>query len=427
MSNALAIATVTTALAAIAQKALDPLGGALVVTSRPDASATPARRVHLFLYQVMPNPALRNLDLPARNAEGRLVQRPHIALDLHYLLAFYGNENELEPQRMLGAVARDLHARPVLTRQMISDAVASQPFLTGSNLVDAVEQVKFTPTALNLEELSKLWSVLLQTPYVLTATYQATVVLIEAEENAPLPLPVLKRGREDRGVETQLGRAPFLEGLHIGEPGSARLQPRPRSYPSAQFGTQLTLLGSNLSGDSVEVRFRHPRLTTVETVIPPTTSASEIQIDLPQLADPAAVKDKWAAGIYTVDAVIHNGTVVHTTSALALPLAPRIVKITPTWPTAVAIDGSGNATITVECSPQVLPSQTVMLLLADREVAAEPHPVATDTLSFVVSAAPQVTDELVRLRVDGVNSLPFISTGTPAQLAFDDNQRVTIQ
>lgn len=426
MSNALAIATVTTALAAIVQKALDPLGGALVITSRPDAAATPARRVHLFLYQVTHNPALRNLDLPNRNADGRLVQRPCIALDLHYLLAFYGNENDLEPQRMLGAAARDLHAKPVLTRQMISDAIASQPFLTGSNLLDAIEQVKFTPVSLNLEEMSKLWSVLLQTPYALSAIYQSTVVLIDAEENAPLSLPVLKRGREDRGVETQLGRAPFLEGIHIGEPGSASLKPRPRAYPSAQLGAQLTLLGSNLSGDSVAVSFRHPRLSAVESVTPSSMTASELQIDLPRLSDPPAVKDRWAAGIYSVEAIVRNGDVVHTTNALPLPLAPRIVNITPAWPAPAVIDGSGNATITVECSPQVLPQQSAVLLLADREVAAAAHPTATATLTFVVSDAPTVTDELVRLRVDGVNSLPFVSSGTPAQLVFDDSQRVTI-
>ncbi len=157
MSNALAIATVTTALAQIVRSAAQAIvPGADVLTERPDASPPTQPRVRLFLYQVTPNAGLRNLDLPTRSAEGNLVTCPAVALDLQYLLAFYGNENELEPQRMLGAVARDLHIKPVLMRQMINDAVASQTFLNGSNLADAVEQVKFTPLPLSLEELSKL-------------------------------------------------------------------------------------------------------------------------------------------------------------------------------------------------------------------------------------------------------------------------------
>ena len=146
MSNSLAIATVTTALAHIVKSAAESVvTGADVVTGRPDPAGSPSHRIHLFLYQVSPNGALRNNDIPTRNAAGKPVVRPAAALDLHYLLAFYGNENELETQRMLGAVVRDLHSKPVLTRRMIKDAVASQAFLKGSNLNDAVEQVKFTP------------------------------------------------------------------------------------------------------------------------------------------------------------------------------------------------------------------------------------------------------------------------------------------
>ena len=143
MSNALAIATVTTALAQIVRTAVQSvLPGSDVLTERPDSAPLGQPRARLFLYQVSPNGSLRNNDLPTRAANGNVVKRPTTALDLHYLLAFYGNENDLEPQRMLGAAVRDLHAKPVLMRQMIEDAIASEAFLAESNLVDAVEQVK---------------------------------------------------------------------------------------------------------------------------------------------------------------------------------------------------------------------------------------------------------------------------------------------
>ncbi len=75
---------------------------------------------------------------------------------------------------MLGSVARTLHARPYLTREAIRDAILDPEFayLAGttdtpaSDLADEIELVKFTPIPFSLEELSKLWSVLLQTTYL---------------------------------------------------------------------------------------------------------------------------------------------------------------------------------------------------------------------------------------------------------------------
>ena len=166
MSNSLAIATVTATLAALVQKSVEQaVGGAEVVIGRPrDTNNNTQRWTHLYLYQVTPNSALRNADLPTRNSAGKVNKRPQVALDLHYLLAFYGDDKELESQRMLGAVARDLHASSVLLRPAIRDVVASWSVLAGSNLDEAVEQIKLTPLPLSLEELSKLWSVFLALP-----------------------------------------------------------------------------------------------------------------------------------------------------------------------------------------------------------------------------------------------------------------------
>ena len=83
------------------------------------------------------------------------MQRPQVALDLHYLLTFYGEEAQLEPQRLFGSVVRTLHARPVLTRQQIQQTLAVEPFntlLAGSNLATGAELVKFSPIPLSLEE-----------------------------------------------------------------------------------------------------------------------------------------------------------------------------------------------------------------------------------------------------------------------------------
>ena len=109
MSNHLAIATVTATLSQIIGTAVSAVvPGADVTTLRPDAPQDNNRhtRVNLFLYQVTPNSAWRNADLPSRRPDGTLSQRPQAALDLYYLITFYGDENQLEPQRLLGSVFR---------------------------------------------------------------------------------------------------------------------------------------------------------------------------------------------------------------------------------------------------------------------------------------------------------------------------------
>ena len=85
MSNFLAIATVTAALSQTLRAAVETdVPGASVTTLRPDAAGggIPATRVNLYLYQVTPNTAWRNADLPTRNSDGQLTQRAQVAIDL---------------------------------------------------------------------------------------------------------------------------------------------------------------------------------------------------------------------------------------------------------------------------------------------------------------------------------------------------------
>jgi len=198
MSNYLAVATVTGALQHVLSGAAAAVPGAKVSTARPDGAAPAARDpgINIFLYQVMPNAAYRNADLPTRRANGQVVQRPQAALTLHYLFSFYGDENNLEPQRLLGALVRQLHARPLLTHQDIVQTLANPPYdtlLATSNLADQLDLVRFTPLGLSLEELSKVWSIFFQSPYVLSVAYQGSAVLIETDETAQPALPVQTR------------------------------------------------------------------------------------------------------------------------------------------------------------------------------------------------------------------------------------------
>jgi hypothetical protein len=198
MSNYLAIATVTGTLQHVLSNAASVVPGAKVSTTRPDGAAPAAKdpAINIFLYQVTPNAAYRNADLPTRRANGQLAQRPQAALILHYLLSFYGDENNLEPQRLLGAAVRQLHAEPLLTHQDIVQTLANPPYdtlLATSNLADQLDLVRFTPLGLSLEELSKVWSIFFQSPYVLSVAYQGSAVLIETDETPQPSLPVQTR------------------------------------------------------------------------------------------------------------------------------------------------------------------------------------------------------------------------------------------
>ncbi|NJA05300.1 DUF4255 domain-containing protein [Methylococcaceae bacterium WWC4] len=422
MSNSLAVATVTAALATLIQNAAQQaVSGAEVVLGRPQTAppANALRWVQLCLYQVTPNPALRNADLPTRDPSGRISQRPQIALDLHYLLAFYGDETAFEAQRMLGAVARDLHAHPVLTRQAVHNAALSHAPLNDSNLDQAPELVRLTPLPLNLDELSKLWSVFFQTPYALSIAYRASVVLIESDDAVNPAPPVLQRGRDDRGVETLLGLFPRLETIRIGFADN-RDVPLP-SLPNAWPGLVLTFGGQDLQGDSVTLRFQHPRLGSRDVAIPEADrDATSLRFTLP---DDAAAQTDWAAGLYEVAAIVSRDGTERTTNRLSLPLAIRVDSILPANPVARA---AGDATLTMAATPQVLTEQAPLLLLGDREVAAQARINPSDPLVFVIENAAPVSLQPVYIRVDGVDSLPFAFLDHPPRYAFADSQRVTI-
>jgi hypothetical protein len=74
----------------------------------------------------------------------------------------------------------------------------------------------------------------------------------------------------------------------------------------------------------------------------------------------------------------------------------------------------------------VLPTQTAALLLADREIQAQILAAPGDTLTFDIDNAPVLNGVLVRLRVDGVDSMPFKYDEASRGFAFDDQQRITI-
>ena len=354
MSNYQAIATITAALGDIVHKAAENALSSTVTLhfDRPTAPTSASeRKVHVYLYQVTPNAALRNNDLPNRDSTGRLVRRPQAALNLHYLLSFYGDQSTLEPDRMLGAVVRDLHSQPELSAQDISNAIGSRSELTGSDLASASEHIKFVPSPISLDEFSRLWSVMVQTPHVPSLVYQGSVVLIDADESPAAALPVLKRGENDKGVDTRIGPFPRLDSWWAGDAAAAGHVPRPPSFPVVQLGTRLILEGTNLGGDSATLVFSHSRLVVTDIELPATQGGGgrELRVDLP---DDTPAQSAWAAGIYTVTARLQRGSTEQPSNVIPIALAPHVTGIQPN---PAARDSNGDVQLDITCHPNIFP------------------------------------------------------------------------
>ncbi|MFF3397623.1 DUF4255 domain-containing protein [Streptomyces sp. NPDC002659] len=232
MSNALAIATVTQALALLIENNLSPEMdiAVKVETRKPPAEPPTEPTINVFLYQVTPNPSMRHTDLPTRASDGTLLKRPAAALDLHFLISAYGEEAELVGQRLIGCVVRTLHEIPVLPKELI-ELAAERPYLAGSDLAESPQKVRFTPTVMDIDETSKLWGMLHQTPYTLSVAYQASLVLIEGRER-PVPAKPVER-RTVKVLPFGAPGAPVPPGG--GSPASAPEPPtEPEPAPDAE-------------------------------------------------------------------------------------------------------------------------------------------------------------------------------------------------
>jgi len=112
-------------------------------------------------------------------------------------------------------------------------------------LAEQVESIKFSPLILNLEEMSKVWSVFFQTPYALSIANQATVVLIEADEVPRPALPVFQRS-----IHPVTFRQIMIAHMLSQVAGEHPFLP---SQPSLT-DCRLILEGRQLQGDTIRIR-----------------------------------------------------------------------------------------------------------------------------------------------------------------------------
>jgi len=387
VSNFLAIATVTATISeligiAISRDVPGSVPGAVVThipVETPELDQT-APGVNIYLYDVRRNIGLTNNDLPTRNAGG-LTNRPQIALNLEYILTFFGDDRRLEPQRLMGTVLSALHAEPVLSRQLIRDTVKRYDYLASSNLADQIELVKFTDVTLTIEDFSKLWSVFLMGHYRLSHVFEATVVLIDEPSMPQEPLPVRKAF-----VRAIPFRDPNITAVWADDPAQKAILP----------GSLVVVRGSNLSGEIT-------RLALDGNVFAP-LSASEGEIRF-------RVDTSWtwlrpgiaALQVMQFTAIGDQQRLTAASNSYAIAIHPRI-ELRRREPLEHGVR------IVFGIEPVVSPMQTVQLLLnafdgpASYRIEGDPRLDNSGEVSFF-APAEIAGDFLARIDVSGVQSL----------------------
>ena len=411
MSTALAIAGVTQVLRDLLndrfvnQNVAGQIGQSVTVSTMPpdkvvQQNGVEVTQLNLFLRQVTPNIGWRNEGLPSRDGAGRTrLSNPPLALNLHYLVSAYGAA-DLHAEILLGHAMQLLHENPVIPREAIRIALQPPPDQAGtlppwlralrdSGLQDQIEQLRITPEFLSTEEMSKFWTSTLA-HYRPSAAYEVAVVLIQAEDPKPSPLPVLVR------------KLDVIPGLAPTAPTLIAVVPAGKQHV-IELDVEAAIEGFALDGSPRQVVLTNDRFEIAKT-LPATGTAHRLLFTIP-----AASAANFPAGIYRVSARIQKAgeSEPRVTNELALAVAPTIGGLPMNVPTV-----GGTANFTLNFTPAARVGQTVRLVLGGAEFAPPPFTADTTSLSFAIPEAP-VGNHLARLRIDGIDSPIINPEATP--------------
>jgi Pvc16 N-terminal domain len=420
MSNYLAIATITATLQRTLQDSVQgDIDGVRVTAVKPGAigSGTPELGINLFLYHVARNPAISpDLGSSRLKLPGSRRQTP---LELSYMLSFYGNDNELEPHRLMGSVIRTFSDRTVISPDMIQDTIAdsSFSFLTHSDLAEQIQQIVISPLDMTVEDLSKTWSVFFQAPYLLSIAYKVTAVIIDGEETGKRALPV--RDRSYKGI-LPFAHYPILEQV-VSQVGPLE----PILHNSA-----LLIRGRQLKSPQTMIR-----IGSVECIVEPEAYLSDTQL---VFALDSMSTANLRAGVQDLQ-VIHRrqeGDRIQQAESNVLPfvLRPRIQSID-----VEHRSGRGNdlrsVTVSMLLDLPVGMNQRVVLLLNEwstdnPKTYAFKVPIRQMDSDQLVLTIDEVhpSEYLVRVQIDGADSLLEVDS-KPDSATFNwyDSPKIVIE
>lgn len=403
MSNYLAIATVTTTLQRILQRSIQlDVEGASVTTIKPEniGGGTPETGVNIYLYHIKRNSTRGNADMPGRQRRGEIVKRNQIGIDLFYVITFYGNDNELEPQRLLGSTLKILEDRSLLNSQIIRETIADPafPYLADSDLADQIDMIRAEFLSISTDELSKIWSVFFQTSYALSVVYKVTVVLIEGEEPLQRALPVKARN---------ITLLPYFRDK---QPIIQQVTAQTGKYQPILANSTLLIRGQMLSVPEAKVRIGKQLLT------PATIKATEICLPLALIPHDAlkAGAQTLQVGRYVLD--LNGEMPIVESNVFPFILCPTIIEIEIVDLEELEEESySGEVVVTLDVL--VGSEQRAIILLNHKDAGknknylfnAQARDEDSETISFMVNNI-RSGDYLVRVQIDGAESVLQIDT-----------------
>ncbi|MDR0493613.1 MAG: DUF4255 domain-containing protein [Nitrososphaerota archaeon] len=410
MSDYRAIATVTAVIRDILRESQQKTAEGNTVdvsTSSPAAIKTLITKdndiLGLFLYQVTPNAACRNLDLPTRNQSGQPMVKPTLALDLHYLLSA-SSINELKAQLMLSSAMIALHENAIIPKQKINETIllntdlkpVGEDFLSKSNLINQIESLKISIQLLTIDELTKLWSSFAQTEYRLSVAYHVSVIFIESTLEPTPSLPVSKRQ---------------ILAIPIKQPIIEKIEPQIMAYNSDNLDDRkLIITGRNLDSDKVLVAIGDKE---IEVVDKKAISENQLRVTVPSDTLAGITRVQVLQKIqFETDEQGHKG---YASNVAAFVLAPNLKKITQT-----PLKHGEDLVIVFE--PGIAKTQTAQILIGDYVVAVnlstQNSAVTYPLESLTVTIPPRIPAGTypVRLRINNADS----------PLRDDNKQTITI-
>lgn len=395
MSNYLAIATVTATLQRVLQSVIQQdIEGARATTFPPGGISTgaPEVGVNIYLYQVTNNNSLANYDSTPNRTKGSPLNR-QVAVDLCYMMSCYGNDAELQPQRVLGSIVSTLADKRILTPELIRSTCndATFPFLAESDLADQIQQINIVPIDISLEDLSKAWSVY-QVPYVLSIAYRACLVIVEGRDNFTRALPIREA--------SPAGLVPFPASPYI-----EQVLAQGNRFAPIVLGSVMIIRGRNLYSQVVEIQIGDL------TITPTSVQEREIIFDLASMSLP-----QIQAGVQSLQ-VVHRLTSTSplitnaiTSNVMPFVLCPTIVNIQVTQIEEIE-DQQRSAIVVIQLDVLVRENQKVVLAMNEWTIDSPtiymfdrpPLPDTSSTIEIPITNI-KAGEYLVRVRIDGAES-----------------------
>jgi hypothetical protein len=304
--------------------------------------------VNLHLFRVEPNAAHVNNHLPSRDKTG-LSRRPsRLALNLHYVMSFYGDHEKFEPDLMLAEVMLAMEYEPLLSKSTISSAVADNEEIAATDLADAIAPLRVSRQLLTIDDFSKIWSIFYQVPYAISLVYEVNHLEIETRDPTAVPLPV---ARPDLWVSPHTSLRLDSAGASVD------------STTSPVWGGTLHVRGQGLAIPGLSLEVDGTPLLMTAVLQQPDRLA--VPLDAPTFAGA-----DLAIGVHRLQAVAPRlgpdqpDHLRSRSNSLAFALSPAIAVAGLNAPGGGAL---ATGSITIDFTPAVGSAQTVRLLLDSRD------------------------------------------------------------